>query len=158
MKFPVLLTLAAGILSTSTAPSTPPIKMGLWESVPAASTGAQAGQPQRTVRSCQTPSTWVKQMGPTAKDACPKTNEVWTANSYSFDVQCSGKPKMASVSVTFDTPETMHGSFDMTAMPDGTPRAMHRDFQQRWVAADCGDVTPEHAVTVVGAASDAHSK
>jgi Protein of unknown function (DUF3617) len=148
MLLPIAALLGVGFFQ---APANPPIKMGLWESkgtfkMPQAD--GTTKDTSRVMRNCKTPQTWVRMMGPTAKDACPKTNEVWTKDSYSFDVMCSGKPKMASVSVQFDSPETEHGTLDMFALPDGSPKKMHQEYTEQWIGADCGDVSPDHPVLV----------
>jgi len=133
------------------APAKPPVKMGLWESNGTTKMQMPDGTEKTTssiLRSCYTPTSWLKLMGPTAKEACPKINEVWSASDYSFDVQCSAKPKMAEVKVHFDSLEKDHGSMDFYAMPDGTPMKLHGDFESHWVSADCGDVSPDHPVLV----------
>ncbi len=133
------------------APANPPMKMGLWEEVggtmPSKGPGGKASS--RVVRSCFTPANWLKLMGPTAKDACPKSNEVWRANAYSFDVQCAGKPKVASVSVVFDNPQTNHLTLDLFS-PSGAV-SMHDASQGHWVSSECGDVSPDTPVVITGA-------
>jgi hypothetical protein len=133
------------------APTTPPMKLGLWQST-GISTLKQADGTDKTtsriMRNCVTKENWLTQLGPTAKNACPKANEVWTKDSYSFDTACSGKPKTGTVTVHFDTPETEHGSLDISAMPDGSPFSMHANFTSHWVSSACGDVTPDHPVVV----------
>jgi len=133
------------------APATPPMKMGLWEN----NTTAKIQQPDGTekttsqkTRICLTEANWLTLMGPTAKDACPKTNEVWSKNSYSFDLACSGKPKIGSAVIHFDSPETQHMTLDSYALPDGTPMKMHAESEDHWVSAACGDVSTEHPVVV----------
>ncbi len=98
------------------------------------------------MRICITESNWLRLMGPTAKDACPKTNEVWSKNSYSFDVGCAGKPKQASVAIHFDSLESQHGSLDDYETPNGKPMKMHGQFKDHWVSAECGDVSTENPV------------
>jgi hypothetical protein len=150
----ILMPFAATLLTTTLfqAPTTPPMKLGLWEAT-VTSTVKQADGTDKTtsrlLRNCVTKENWLTLMGPTTKNACPKANEVWTKDSYSFDVTCSGKPKTGTVTIHFDTPETEHGSLDISAMPDGTPVNMHVTFTDHWVSAACGDVSPDHPVVVV---------
>ncbi|HEY2467255.1 MAG TPA: hypothetical protein VGI45_05330 [Terracidiphilus sp.] len=47
-------------------------------------------------------------------------SEVWTKDSYRFDVTCPGKPKGASITIQFDIPGTQHGKVDIFASPDGS--------------------------------------
>jgi hypothetical protein len=75
----MLLTFLTPLLATTflQAPAAPPMKMGLWENTSTSkSTEADKTVP-RIVRSCVTPTNWLKLMGPTAQGACPKTNEMW---------------------------------------------------------------------------------
>ena len=88
---PSLLLMCTSLLLAQ-APATPPMKIGLWQAEVSSTTGhstAPDGKTnRRTVLSCVTPGNWLTLMGPTAKDACPKVDEVWTAHSYRFDLQC----------------------------------------------------------------------
>jgi hypothetical protein len=141
--------LTAALLSTSAlaqVPTEPPMKMGLWEMTSKTDLAGKANI--RTVRNCINQTNWLKMMGPTAKEACPKINEVWTASSYSFDVQCTGKPKFASINVHFDSPEDQHVSLDMLTTPDGAPLNLHHDLTGHWLGADCGNVEPGKPVVV----------
>jgi hypothetical protein len=149
----ILLASAATLLAATffQAPATPPMKMGLWESTSTAKVQQPDGTEKstiRTYRNCVTETNWLTQMGPTAKEACPKANEVWTKDSYSFDVACQGKPKMASVSVHFDNLETQHIHLQIFAAPDGTPMKVDMGGETHWVSAACGDVPADHAVLV----------
>jgi hypothetical protein len=149
----ILLTSMTTLLAAAffQAPTTPPEKMGLWEE----NTTLKMQQPDGTdritsqkLRICITPSNWLRLMGPTAKGACPKTNELWSKNSYSFDVACAGKPKQASVAIHFDSPKSQHGGMDDYETPDGKPMKMHAEFEGHWVSAACGDVSTEDPVIV----------
>jgi len=133
------------------APTTPPMKMGLWEENATLKMQQPDGTDKTTsqkLRICTTESNWLRLMGPTAKDACPKTNEVWSKNGYSFDLACPGKPKQASVAIHFDSPESEHGSIDDYETPDGKPMKMHGEYEAHWVGAACGDVSSEYPVIV----------
>jgi hypothetical protein len=148
MLMPIATLLTAGLFQ---APSTAPLKLGLWEATLTTHVKQADGTDKvsnRVTRSCMTNDNWLTLMGPTAKDACPKANEVWTKDSYSFDVACSGKPKMASVAIHFDTPETEKGTIDFFGMPDGSPFTMHGSFSSHWVGAECGDVAPGSPVLI----------
>lgn len=149
----ILLTSMTTLLAATffQVPTTPPMKMGLWEMNTTAKTQLPDGTEKTTaqkLRICITEANWLKLMGPTAKDACPKTNEVWSKNGYSFDVACSGKPKGASVAIHFDSLELQHGIIDVYSTPDGKPMKMHGEDESHWVSATCGDVSTEHPVVV----------
>jgi hypothetical protein len=149
----ILLTSMTTLLAAAffQVPTTPPMKMGLWEMNTTAKTQQPDGTDKTTsqkLRVCITEANWLKMIGPTAKDACPKTNELWSKNGYSFDVACAGKPKMASVAIHFDNPELQHGTIDFSALPNGTPMKMHGESEDHWVSAACGDVSTEHPVIV----------
>ena len=127
------------------------MKMGLWESKGIVSPGAPIkdtpANHERIMRNCTTPDNWLKMMGPNGPGTCPKINEAWTKDTYSFDVQCSGKPKMASVSVHFIDPETDHVILDMFGTPSGDAK-VHQEIDAKWISEACGDVTPGHPVLV----------
>ena len=151
-----MLTALAALTFTLAAaaqqPANPPMKMGLWESKGVVSPGSDikdtpAGH-ERTMRNCVTPENWLKMMGPNGPGTCPKVNEVWTKDTYSFDVQCSGKAKMASVNVHFIDMQTEHVILDISATPTGEPMKVHQDINEHWVSEACGDVSPTHPVLV----------
>ena len=133
------------------APANPPMKMGLWESRATDKIRQPDGTDKianRVVRNCVTRQNWLTLMGPTAIGACPKTNEAWTKDSYSFDVTCPDKPRLATVTIHFETPETQRGTLDMYSSPDGAPLSVHSEFEEHWIGADCEDVSPDHPVIV----------
>jgi hypothetical protein len=149
----ILLTSMTTLLAATffQVPATPPMKMGLWEMNGTSKVRQPDGTEKTTsqkLRICETESNWLRLMGPTAKEACPKTNEVWSKSGYSFDVACAGKPKMASVTIHFDSLELQHGAIDIYALPDGTPMKMHGEHEGHWVSEACGDVSTEHPVIV----------
>jgi hypothetical protein len=153
IKMTPLLKSALPILAVAMfqVPANPPMKLGLWEMKGTVKISQPHGTDKtmsRVIRNCFTPDNWLKLMGPTASGACPKTNEAWSKDNYSFDVECSGKPKMASINIHFDNQETQHGIADVFTTPDGTPTKMHQEFEGRWVNAECGDVSPDHPVIV----------
>jgi hypothetical protein len=148
----ILLTTATTLLAATffQAPTTAPMRMGLWEITTHYKTQQPDGTEKtstRIFRNCTTETNWLKEMGPTAPNACPKTNEVWSKNGYSFDVACPGKPKVASVSVHFDSPETEHVVMHMLPSPE-TPMKLDAEGDAHWVSASCGDVSPDHPVLV----------
>ena len=133
------------------APSEPPMKMGLWETtlnVTMTTPDGSARTMTHVLRSCTTRDTWQAHLGPTSAEACPKTHEVWTKDSYSFDIACPGQPKDASVSVHFTTMEEQHIVVDTYRTPSGDPVKQHLDGMSHWTGADCGDVSPDRPVPV----------
>jgi hypothetical protein len=148
----ILLTSMTTLLAATffQVPATPPMKMGLWENNTTATIQQPDGTEKTTsqkVRICLTEANWLTLMGPTAKDACPKTNEVWSKNGYSFDTACVGKPKTGSVAIHFDSLESQHGTIDIFSL-GGSPVKIHVESEGHWVSAACGDVSTEHPVIV----------
>jgi hypothetical protein len=149
----ILMSCAATLLTATLfqAPTAPPMKLGLWESNGTSTIKQPDGTDKitsRIMRNCKTKENWLTQMGPTGPHSCPKVDEVWTRDSYSFNTACPGKPKTGGATIHFDTPEAEHGSLDITATPDGMPFNMHATFTEHWVSSACGDVSPDHPVVV----------
>ncbi len=149
MKLPhtALAVMTVALNAVAQQPANPPMKMGLWEARGIVAPNAPSKQ-ERIVRSCITPENWLKMMGPNGPGTCPKINEVWTKDSYSFDVQCSGKSKFASVSVRFIDMEREHIVIDMYSTPTGKPAKVHQEVDDHWVGESCGDLSPKSPVIV----------
>ena len=133
------------------APKEPPMKMGLWESTLQGTVKLPDGSSKdftRVLRNCTTPDNWLVNLGPTSAEACPKANEVWTANSYTFDVGCPGQKRSASVSMHFDSPESHHGVIDLFVDGENQPANQHLELSDRWIGVACGEVSPDRPTVV----------
>jgi Protein of unknown function (DUF3617) len=134
-------------------PATPPVKMGLWEgSVAMKMSGADlpagmAGIGNRTtvVRSCYTPESYAKAMANSQQQKdCVRSNEVWGAKSWSFDMSCRSGQTKGHFEMNFDSTEAAHGSMHMTMNPgSGHPMEMDTTMTMHYLGADCGNVSPD---------------
>lgn len=144
---PVLL---GGAVALWQLPATPPMRMGLWETesvtkmnmpdMPAGMPGMGA----RTVkvRSCMTPDSYQKYLGASASQKdCVRSNEVWGAHSYKFDLACNAGKMTGHVEVVFDGKEASHGTSHLEVK--GRNMTIDATTTAKFVSADCGAVTPE---------------
>ena len=124
-------------------PSTPPMKMGLWEETVTATTHipgtAIPGGDVQTMkmRLCVTPVNPFTQV----VKGCKLTNLVWTPQRYALDLNCG--TMSGHIQIDFDTPETGHGSmhmdFDTGGKGTGTSDST---INVHFVSSSCGTVTP----------------
>src|SRR5665213_1555257 len=133
-------------------PSTPPVKMGLWEgSVARKMSGADmpagmAGIGNRTtvVRSCYTPESYAKAMASSQQQKdCVRSHEVWGAKSWSFDMTCRSGQATGHFEMNFDDSENAHGSMHMNMNGGGHPMQTESTMNMHYIGADCGKVTPD---------------
>lgn len=133
-------------------PATPPMKMGLWESITVMSmkmANAPAnmppmGSPRTTVtRSCLTPENYARNFynNPQQKD-CKRTNEAWTGSKVSFDIACPARNASGHFEMTFAGAEAGHGTMHMEVNRSEHPITMDMTYDTHFVGADCGSVTP----------------
>ena len=156
-KLCCLLCLFLSSAAFAQLPSSPPIRLGLWESTvntkvtgidmpPALAKMAGLDSRDSRVQVCITPETWQKAVANSRdqKD-CVRSNEHYTGHTYSFDLSCrSGRQTGHSESV-FDSDESGHSTTTLV-MDQGNGRAqMHVDAtsQSHFVSSDCGGVTPD---------------
>ena len=152
-----LLILATTLLHASMMqmPSTPPIRMGLWEATFSGSV-TMDGKPAPTTpgvttgksRSCYTPQSWTGAFGSDSQRGCKRVNETWANRKYSFDLECPNMHGTGHIEATFAGEESGHGSVHIEMEPPGHHMVMDRTFDLKFVSADCGAVTPEHPVMV----------
>jgi hypothetical protein len=132
-------------------PATPPMKMGLWESV---STTKMSGMdmpqgmsmPNMTVkvRACMTPESYAKNLTASQRQTdCVRSHEVWTAKSFSLDISCKSGSATGHYEVTFDSPGSSHTVSHMTMNSGGHPMQMDMTSESHFVSSDCGAVTPD---------------
>ena len=143
--------LAVGMMQM---PSTPPIKMGLWEATYTGSVTMDGkAMPAAAVatgksRSCYTPQSWTGAFGSDSQKGCKRLNETWANRKYSFDLECPNMHGTGHIEATFAGEESGHGSVHIEMEPPGHHMVMDRTFDLKFVSADCGAVTPEHPVMV----------
>jgi hypothetical protein len=137
-------------------PATPPVKMGLWESsVAMKMSGADlppgmAGMANRTtvVRSCYTPESYAKAMANSQQGSCKRTNEVWSAKSWTFDMSCRSGQTSGHFEMFFDDKENAHGSMHMTMNAGAHAMQTDSTMTMHYLGADCGSVTADKPVIV----------
>jgi hypothetical protein len=130
------------------APSTPPVKMGLWE-VATTSMLAGAKQAPETAhvakyRVCKTLDTYQNWFSGTSQEKCAFSNVVWTSRSYKADFACTDRGSTGHVEITFDS-STGTRSMVRINMPAGGNRpAMEVDSTSigKYIGSDCGTVAP----------------
>jgi hypothetical protein len=135
--------------SMQTLPSTPPIKMGLWESTSTMTMtmpGKQMSPMTLTARSCYTAATWTGAFGSDAKEGCTRSKETWANRKYSFDMSCPSKGAKGHIEVVFPTDGAGHGTAHIELDGSGQHMVMDRTFDLRFVRSDCGSVTPDSPV------------
>jgi hypothetical protein len=132
-------------------PTTPPIKMGLWESSGMVKMSgvdmppAMAGFANRNmvVRMCFTAESYQKSMAAQQKD-CVRSNEHWGAKAWSFDLSCRAGKTNGHVEMQFDSPENVHGKVHMTTDAGGHSMTIDTDSTMHYLASDCGSVKPDN--------------
>lgn len=148
----ILIVLAAPVAAALfQMPASPPMKMGLWESTTSTKMSgvdmpAGMAMPNMTikVRSCMTPESYAKALGSSQRmKDCTRSNEVWTAKSYTFDMVCNSGQAKGHAEITFDSAEASHAKIHVSV--NGGGRAIETDAttDAHFVSADCGSVTPD---------------
>ena len=101
----------------------------------------------RTFQHCVTESNWLTMVGPTAS-GCSRTNEVSSGIGYTFDVSCPANPETASIRWNFENPKTQHITINAYSTHEGAKVNLTQEIEAHWVAASCGDVSPDRPVLV----------
>jgi len=143
--------LFAGFLQ---APSTPPMKLGLWETA-GTTTMQMPGMtmpPPRPVKTrvCVTAETWAKSFG-SAGDrmaGCTRSNESYGAKHYSFDLSCPATNGTAHFEIDFSSEESGHGKLHLEMNPNGRHAVVDTVLDTHFVSADCGPLAPGKAQIV----------
>jgi len=138
-------------------PAAPPVKMGLWESSVTSKMSGEGLPPQMAgmgnritkVHSCYTPESYAKAMASNqqSKD-CVRSNEVWGAKSWSFDLSCRGGQASGHFELAFDDTENAHGSMHMNMNAGGHAMQSDSTMKMHYLGADCGNVSPDKPVVV----------
>ena len=137
--------LLAGFFQT---PSTPPMKLGLWE-ITTTVTMEMPGmptQPPRTVkvRSCVTADSWTKSFGKMQQVGdCAVSHQSMTTSHYSFDMSCPSVNATGHGEMDFSTGTTGHGTMRMEMNAGGRQMVTSSVWDSRYLGADCGAVTPD---------------
>jgi len=126
-------------------PSTPPMKLGLWEETVTATThipgtAIPGGEVQTMkMRLCVTP---VNPFTHVPK-SCKLMNIVWTPQRYSLDLSCG--TTSGHMQIDFDTPETGHGTMHMDFGTGGAVKGTSDSkVDVHFVSSSCGTVTPSN--------------
>jgi hypothetical protein len=141
---------AAAVLLTGffQFPTTPPMKMGLWESDGAMKMkGMPLGLGNKTMRvsTCVTPESYAKAITSSQDQKnCVRTNEVWNGKGYSGDLSCNNGQATGHVEYTFDGPEAGHG----TSHVDMGRISVDHSWTMKFVSSDCGNVSPDKPVVL----------
>ena len=153
MKFlGCLLMLSSGV-AVAQLPSTPPVKMGLWQAEISTKTsgGGYPDEPaKKTIqRACVTPETWKSSgIGKDQTKGCTNIKESYSGRTYSFDDTCPASPgspgsSAAHLELVFETQELMRISMKMRIdTGDGKSLNMTSTGTSKYVGASCGDIPP----------------
>jgi hypothetical protein len=117
-------------------PSTPPVKMGLWEST----VGNGRGGSYKT-RSCFTNDSYQKDMAK-MPPGCTISNQAWTSHSFTADVACTMRETTSSghVDVQFPDTETIHSTISVSMTMQGQTMPMSFTTDSHFVSSDCGSI------------------
>jgi hypothetical protein len=135
-------------------PTTPPMKMGLWETT---STVKMSGAalpggmklPGSTVkvRACMTPESYAKNLGAAQNQQdCTRSNEKWTLKGYSFDLACKRGNATGHADITFEGMEAAHSVIHLSMNMGSGSMDMDSTADAHFVSADCGAITPDKPV------------
>jgi hypothetical protein len=132
-------------------PATPPMKMGLWESTASIKMSGAAMPPGMSmpnmttkVRVCMTPESYAKNLGASQRTKdCTRTNEVWGAKTFSFDLVCKGNGANGHFEITWDSKETSHATMHMVMNGGNHSMVTDSTMESHFVSTDCGNVSPD---------------
>jgi len=139
-------------------PSTPPMKMGLWEITTTSTmkaTGKMAdamqkmGQPMgapstQSMKMCMTLENWQKAVSGNAHPGCTQSNVSYTGKKYTVTLTCNrGTSTMTTDVTTFlDGAEQIHGIVHMVSNSDNGQMTSDGTSTGKFISSDCGDVKP----------------
>jgi len=130
------------------APSTPPVKMGLWEVV-TSSTVSGAGLPPGVghtahYRACKTLDTYQNWFSGTSEEKCVFSNVAWTSNSYKADFACKDRGSTGHVDITFDSSTATRSAARVNMPAKGSRQVVQVDSTTtaKFIGPDCGTVAP----------------
>ena len=140
----------AGVLFAGfQSPATPPMKLGLWETISTTSMQMPGmnmpPQPPRAVKArvCVTAETWAKAFGNNDRMAgCTRSNDSYGAKHYSFDLSCPAMNGTAHMEMDFSSEDSGHGKLHMDMSPNGHHAIVDTVLNSHFVSADCGSLGP----------------
>jgi hypothetical protein len=131
--------LAAGV---GQKPTTPPIKMGLWEStlsMRVTVSGKEQPPFQSKARHCYSADMWVRSA---VRKDCELSNESWSPQHYSYDLSCPREHNMTThMQVDFLNAESMHAVAHIRSSSNGPDSAIGT-VEEHFVRAGCGSISP----------------
>lgn len=152
-----LAVFAAGhAVHAQTLETTPPIKMGLWQTeAKTAVSGAEntplarEGQRATVTQGCLTPDTWkstIESLGKNPTIDCKVTNMHQDSQSLSFDEACSSERYNSDMhfQAQITDNEHMQGSAKVKVTAQGLPQpmTMNMTLDSHFLSSSCGDVKP----------------
>jgi hypothetical protein len=117
-------------------PSTPPVKMGLWESTATNGRGMNYKS-----RSCFTNESYQRDMAK-MPPGCTISNQAWTSHSFAADVACTMRDVTSTghVDVQFPDTETIHSTININMTAQGQTMPVNFTTDSHFVSSDCGDI------------------
>ncbi|HEX3374112.1 MAG TPA: DUF3617 family protein [Edaphobacter sp.] len=117
-------------------PSTPPVKMGLWESTATNGRGVNY-----KTRSCFTKESYQTEMAK-MPPGCTISNQAWTGHSFTADVGCTMRDATSTghVDVQFPDTETIHSAINISVTAQGQTMPITFTTDSHFISADCGDI------------------
>ena len=124
--------------SSSTMPSTLPVKMGLWENTVKTS----QGETNKT-RSCFTKESFERSVANMPPN-CTISKQLWTSHSYSSDVECSTSTSQSKghLDMQFVDLETSRSTITLTISAQGKTIPLTITTESHFISADCGGLAP----------------
>lgn len=127
--------------------STPPVKMGLWQTTQTSTIAGMGQLPRIVMQSCFTQAEWKNFFKNMQQDHnCTITHMHQTATSMTADMAChSGDSNSTShVEVSFVSPEEMHGKVhgEITSPKQPQPMVFDSEFDSVYKGADCQGISP----------------
>ena len=143
---------AAGLLGASffQLPTTPPMKLGLWESSSTMTmqmTGMNMpSQPPHTIKTrvCVTAETWAKAFSNNSDRTavCTRSHESYGAGHYSFDMSCPSMNSSMHFVMDFSGEDSGHGRMHMDMNPNGHHAVVDSVLDTHFVSSNCGSLAP----------------
>lgn len=137
-------------VATAQLPSTPPMKMGLWETT---SNTVMQGMPLNIpgqghdlrLQSCLTAESWQRNLvNSRGQKDCVRSNESYAPGRYSTDLSCASGKATGHIEAIFDDNATSHTVAHIRMNGGQSPIEIVTKAESHFVSADCGGVDPDH--------------